>query len=160
MTTLSKRLKRFLRGKRRSKRPGPNDPCVQTGALVWRRDPELKVLLITSRENRRWVIPKGWPMHDLSDDRAAAQEALEEAGVVGEVAAQPVGAYGYAKRLKSGQTRLCTVRVYPLKLRQERARWREQDVRERRWFAPAEAAQLVQEPELKRLITAFAETAA
>jgi 8-oxo-dGTP pyrophosphatase MutT (NUDIX family) len=44
-----------------------------------------RVLLLTSRETKRWVIPKGWPMKGRKPWEAAAQEALEEAGLIGQV---------------------------------------------------------------------------
>ena len=49
----------------------------------------MRILLITSRGTRRWVIPKGWPMRGLKPQEAAAVEAAEEAGIVGEVEDQP-----------------------------------------------------------------------
>src|SRR3569623_26252 len=72
-------------------------PAEQFAALPWRRMPDgsVKVLLITSRGSRRWVIPKGWPMPDRSPAQAAAQEAYEEAGVVGTPADKALGAYAY-----------------------------------------------------------------
>ena len=75
----------------------------QVAALPWRGEGEaLRILLVSSRETRRWVIPKGWPMKDKADFAAAAQEAYEEAGLDGVIAEQPVGEYEYLKRLKSG----------------------------------------------------------
>ena len=56
------------------------------------------VLLITSRETRRWVLPKGWPRPGTPPHRQAAREALEEAGVIGRVGRTPIGYYQYAKR--------------------------------------------------------------
>jgi 8-oxo-dGTP pyrophosphatase MutT (NUDIX family) len=57
----------------------------QVAALPVRRNPDgsLSVLLVTSRETRRWVIPKGWPWPDRDDYVAATEEAREEAGVLG-----------------------------------------------------------------------------
>src|SRR5262249_33662947 len=40
-------------------------------------------MLVTSRETRRWIIPKGWPKRGKSPYRSAAREAFEEAGVIG-----------------------------------------------------------------------------
>jgi 8-oxo-dGTP pyrophosphatase MutT (NUDIX family) len=54
-------------------------------------DGEINVLLVSSRETRRWVIPKGWPSKKISDAKAAAREAREEAGVTGKVYRKPVG---------------------------------------------------------------------
>src|SRR3954452_14129250 len=90
-------------------------PRIQVGALPYRTDAEghPEILLITSRETRRWGIPKGWPMKELRDDLAAAQEAFEEAGVMGEVEASEVGTYLYLK-LRRTRSDLFEVHVYPL----------------------------------------------
>ncbi len=78
-------------------------PRVQYAALPHRGGAQPEILLVTSRETGRWVIPKGWPMKGKSGSEAAAREAFEEAGVVGEIAPEPLGAYGYVKFLKSGE---------------------------------------------------------
>src|SRR3954453_11310273 len=79
-------------------------PRPQIGALPFRFDDEgqLRVMLITSRETRRWVIPKGWPMRGLKPHRAAEREAYEEAGLKGHIGKASVGVYEYAKRLDRG----------------------------------------------------------
>jgi 8-oxo-dGTP pyrophosphatase MutT (NUDIX family) len=115
----------------------------------------LEVLLVTSRDTGRWVIPKGWPMDGKAPHEAAAQEAFEEAGVLGEVSAAAVGAYPYGKRLKSGEVRACTVEVFPLKVTQHKRVWPEKHERRRSWFAAEDAAGRVDEPELAELIRRF-----
>jgi 8-oxo-dGTP pyrophosphatase MutT (NUDIX family) len=139
-------------------RPEPDrEPRTQYAALPWRKreDGTLEILLVTSRETRRWVIPKGWPMKDLKPDACAAQEAFEEAGVVGEPGRKSLGAYHYDKRLRSGRSQHVRVKVYPLAVREERDAWPEMAQRERRWTDPAEAAEAVDEPELKALLAKF-----
>jgi 8-oxo-dGTP pyrophosphatase MutT (NUDIX family) len=139
--------------------PEPDrEPRAQCAALPWRRDESntLQVLLISSRETRRWVIPKGWPMKGLSSAQTAAQEAFEEAGVRGAAKAKPAGVYHYDKRLKSGRIQHVRVAVHALKVAEESETWPEQDQRDKLWTTPADAAGLVDEPELKLLIQAFA----
>jgi 8-oxo-dGTP pyrophosphatase MutT (NUDIX family) len=109
------------------------------------------VLLITSRETRRWIVPKGWPMKGLRDCDAAAREALEEAGVLGRVRKQPLGSYSYWKR-QTGHFELCEVSVYLLEVESQLETWREKGQRELRWFTPEEAADRVDEPGLSTLI--------
>src|SRR5689334_1664160 len=59
---------------------------LQVGALPLRKSRGgFEVLLISSRETGRWVIPKGWPSKRLSDPNAAAREAKQEAGVTGKI---------------------------------------------------------------------------
>lgn len=111
----------------------------------------LEVLLVTSRETRRWVIPKGWPWPDRSDHRAAAEEAREEAGVRGKARKAAIGGYDYEKRLKHG-SRPVHVDVYLLMVARELDKWPEDTERTRAWFAPNDAATAVDEPELKVLL--------
>lgn len=128
----------------------------QIGALPWRRrDGVLEVLLVTSRETKRWVAPKGWPMPYKSDAEAAATEAWEEAGVKGLIASAPLGGYSYSKRMKDGSDRACRIKVYALEVTVERDHWPEVAERERRWFPALEAADLVAEPELSAILRAF-----
>ena len=134
----------------------------QVAALPWRAlagkgaTGPLEILLVSSRETRRWVIPKGWPMKGKPDHQAAAQEAYEEAGLDGLIVELPVGDYPYLKRLKSGAARAVTVDVFPLEVTGEHATWPEKGQRTLQWMSPVEAALAVQEPELRDLIARFA----
>lgn len=130
----------------------------QQAALPWRRaaDGSVEVLLITSRETKRWVIPKGWPMAGLHAAQAAAQEAYEEAGVRGQVSPLAIGAFTYDKVGRQGGVKRLTVFVFPLEVSEELEDWPERHERERCWFAPADAARGVNEPELQAIIAAFA----
>ncbi|MFE1603227.1 NUDIX hydrolase [Methylobacterium sp. ID0610] len=133
-------------------------PRRQVGVLPLRRSPDggLQVMLITSRETRRWVIPKGWPMKGLKNHEAAAREAYEEAGLIGRVGKHAIGSYLYRKRLKSRDTVPCQVQVYRLDVRKQLKAWPEQHEREGRWFPASEAAEAVTEAGLAALIRAVA----
>lgn len=146
-------------GKKRDRlRPEPDrEPRTQYAALPWRRrdDGAVEILLITSRETKRWVIPKGWPMKDKLPEDAAAQEAYEEAGIVGKPGHKTLGVYHYDKRLRSGRLQHVRVMVFPLEVREARDIWPEMTERDRLWSSPAEAASLVAEPELRTLLARF-----
>lgn len=132
------------------------DPASQYAALVWRRRKgQVEVLMVTSRETRRWIIPKGWPMKTRLPHEAAAREAFEEAGVEGKPLETSLGAYHYDKLLKSGETRHCAVDVFPMKVVKTLEKWPEKGQRDRKWFPAEEAAGLVAEPELTEIIRAF-----
>ncbi|MFT3732343.1 MAG: NUDIX hydrolase [Hyphomicrobium sp.] len=130
----------------------------QVGALPLRklRGGGVEVLLVSSRETGRWVIPKGWPAKRLSDAKAAAREAKQEAGVSGKMKGPPIGSYRYRKRMPGGIVRVIDVDVYVLWVKKERKSWPEKDERVREWFAQSDAARLVREPKLKVLIGQFA----
>ena len=119
---------------------------------------QLEFLLVTTRQSRRWVIPKGWRSTRLSDADAAAREALEEAGVTGRLLKKPVGSYSYFKREDDG-FRPIKVTVYVLKVREQQKRWKEVDERKRRWLSISRAAELVQEPALATVIKRLKRTA-
>ena len=128
----------------------------QVAALPWRlTDDGRQILMITSRETRRWVIPKGGRMVGKTDPEAAAQEAMEEAGVRGEMDQTSIGVFRYAKGLKDGGVRQCVVSVYPLQVLVQLGAWPEAHQRERRWMSLSEAADLVHEPDLAALIRNF-----
>jgi 8-oxo-dGTP pyrophosphatase MutT (NUDIX family) len=125
----------------------------QVAALPVRRaaDGTLLVLLVTTLQTQRWIIPKGWPWPGEQDYTAAAEEAREEAGVLGEAKAVSIGSYTYEKRRSSGLVPV-RVAVYLLEVREELETWPECERRQRAWFTPAEAAAVVQEPELRALL--------
>ena len=128
----------------------------QVAALPWRRGPDgIEILLITSRETRRWVTPKGGRMAGKTDAEAAAQEALEEAGVEGRIVEEPFGTFRYLKTLKRRAPKWCVVAVYPLEVLIEHDDFKEKAERVREWMSPAEAERRVDEPDLKALIASF-----
>jgi 8-oxo-dGTP pyrophosphatase MutT (NUDIX family) len=137
--------------------PAGNEPWRQYAALPWRHRDGLEILLASSRETRRWIIPKGWPMKGRKPSTTAAVEALQEAGLLGKVAKAKLGSYHYQKRLTNGSTMLCRVDVFPLRVERQRKTWPEMTQRVTRWFTSEEAAELVDEPELAQLIKAFGE---
>ena len=87
-------------------------------------------MLITSRETRRWVLPKGNRIRGLANHEAAAHEAFEEAGVSGIACPTPLGQYSYWKRRRNGQVKRATVALFPLAVTEQAEEWPEQDERE------------------------------
>jgi 8-oxo-dGTP pyrophosphatase MutT (NUDIX family) len=125
----------------------------QIAALPFRKPlGRVEILLITSRETKRWVIPKGWPMVGLKDWNAAKQEAFEEAGIVGSIGTKTIGHFDYVKRTKNGGEKYCRVDIYPLKVLEMKRNWPEKAERTRAWFSIEEAAEKVGEAGLKVVI--------
>ncbi len=135
---------------------GAPPPRVQVAALPWRQGPSgPEILLVTTRETGRWVLPKGWPEGSEKLGDAAAREALEEAGVSGAIGKREIGRYYYAKRLPSGMEWRCEVLVFALEVDRVADKWPERKKRRRQWFSPSEAAALVTEPDLGELLASF-----
>jgi 8-oxo-dGTP pyrophosphatase MutT (NUDIX family) len=125
----------------------------QVAALPLMKDEDgiAKVMLVTSRETKRWIIPKGWPMKGRKPWEAAAQEALEEAGLIGQITKKPIGQYTYFKR-RDAHFDFCRVDVFLLTINKQRKKWRERGQRQARWFTLKEAAALVDEAGLVAIL--------
>ena len=130
---------------------------LQVAALCYRNTPEGKrVLLITSRDTGRWIVPKGWPIEGKDGPQSALQEAWEEAGVrKADIAEEPIGFYDYDKGMGGGLTKPIEAQVYLTRVRDIVDDYPEVDQRERAWFSPDEAAELVDEPDLKAILRAL-----
>jgi 8-oxo-dGTP pyrophosphatase MutT (NUDIX family) len=131
---------------------------TQFAALPWRLSEggTRQVMLLTSRETHRWVLPKGWPMKKRKPAEVASQEAYEEAGLIGEIVdKRPVGTFHYAKRLAKREV-LCRVRVFLFRVERQLDDWPEKNWRETKWFDANEAASLVDEGGLAEIIGRFA----
>jgi 8-oxo-dGTP pyrophosphatase MutT (NUDIX family) len=127
---------------------------VQFAAIPFTIAPDgLRVLLLTSRETRRWVIPKGNPIRGLKPREVAAREAFEEAGLVGTIVGKrPIGAYHYSKVLPAQRQMLLQVRVFLLSVDHQLDDWPEKAEREYIWVEPFKAAQMVLEGGLAEIL--------
>lgn len=127
---------------------------LQSAALPFRMTPDgaPEILLITSRETRRWILPKGWNEDNVKPHDTAALEAFEEAGVRGRIKKKPIGSYIYEKRMDNGGGVPCQVVIYPLKVTEVLNNWPEKAQRERRWVSLEHSALLVSEPGLVKLL--------
>ena len=119
----------------------------QAGVIAYRiLDGEVQVLLMTSRDTGRWIIPRG-NINGRSPSKAAEKEAYEEAGVRGAVTSSiPLGIYTYSKKLASGEARAATVEVYLLRLKEQLKKWPEKGKRKLSWVSTKEAVGLIEEP--------------
>ncbi|PIV78557.1 MAG: NUDIX hydrolase [Rhodobacteraceae bacterium CG17_big_fil_post_rev_8_21_14_2_50_63_15] len=134
----------------------PFPPDMQVAALCWRKHKgRTEVLLITSRDTGRWIVPKGWPINGLNAPQSALREAWEEAGVRADAEqALYVGQFCYDKLLANGQELPVRALLYKIRLRSQEItnRYPESHERKRLWVTPLKAAKLVQEPELQEIL--------
>lgn len=129
------------------------DERPQVAAICVReQEGRTEVLLVTSRDTGRWIVPKGWTMAGKPDHRAAEIEAWEEAGVRGSIAKNPIGKYRYIKVMKDEADVVCVADVYTLDVETIVNDFPEADERRRKWLSPEDAAKRVAEPELRQLL--------
>lgn len=115
----------------------------QSAVIPFRwKDNQIQVLLITSINSGKWIFPKGIIEEDLTAQESAVKEALEEAGVEGEVLDILIGEYSYKKW--GGN---CHVRVFPLRVEKVHDQWLESEDRERRWTSLKKSINLVSKRE-------------
>jgi len=122
----------------------------QSGALPYSIvEGRMVFLLITSRRTGRWIFPKGDTEPDMTPWESAALEALEEAGVSGQIGTEPVGSY--RSSASTGESSLVDVDLYPLRVETQLDVWKEMDQRLRHWAVLPEARRLLNDRALSRL---------
>lgn len=108
---------------------------------------KLQILLITSRKHKRWIIPKGIIEPNMTPQASAAQEALEEAGVKGQVSSPLMGTYTYKKWGK-----ICRVQIFLLAVESLYIDWLEASFRQRQWMDLTEAIECIREIKVKEIL--------
>src|SRR5947209_2052828 len=105
-------------------------PRPQYAALPYRRraDGGIEVLLITSRETKRWIIPKGWPGSGFCAAGLAKNEAKEGGGNCRRIGERAIGFYHYTK-LVAGTAVPCKVEVFLLEVEEQLISWPEEGQR-------------------------------
>jgi len=128
----------------------------QVAALCYRtKGADKEVLLITSRDTARWILPKGWPIEGKDAAGSAMQEAWEEAGVRTGKISSSLGTFDYQKRLDDGQETTCETQVFPIEVEHLAKDFPGRKQRRRKWVTTKKAATMVQEPELQDILLAF-----
>jgi len=108
----------------------------QSGVVPFRFGADgLEILLVRNRNDTKWICPKGVVDNGMTEAQAAANEAREEAGVLGEVYPDRLGTY---QQKKWGG--VCTINMYPMAVTQVLNTWLEANLRKRAWFPVAEAS--------------------
>lgn len=135
----------------------PGFGVQEVGALPWRigRDKRPEILLITSRQRNRWTLPHGLPARGRTAVRSAALRAFEQVGIIGQTHPVAVGDYNYFRPYSDGPARQCHITVFSLHVKGTLISWQERKRLKRRWFSLDEAAQMVAEPGLARVLEKF-----
>lgn len=141
-------LREFLR--HWSPRAAPVPGMRQSGALPYTIvEDRVVFLLVTSRRTGRWIFPKGSISVGMTPWHSAAKEALEEAGVRGEISTHVIGSYQ-----NTDKGMLVDVDLYPLKVETQLDNWDEMNQRLRHWALLAETKRLLAD----RALATIAET--
>ncbi len=109
-----------------------------------------KVVLITARGSKRWIIPKGSIDWELSAQDSAAKEALEEAGAKGTVLPDEVGTYTYEKM--GGRYK---VKLYFMEVSKLKDNWDEKHFRKRKLVTPKQAIKKVVPTAVSKIMANF-----
>jgi 8-oxo-dGTP pyrophosphatase MutT (NUDIX family) len=157
-TRMAKSRKKTKKDDRAIRKPAPRrkDRAKrrhQYAALPVRHvDGRPEVLLITSRDTGRWIVPKGWPEKGMAPCEVAEMEAFEEAGIRGTVAQAPVASYRYDKVLPRNRSVAVDVDVFLLAVDEQLDSWPEMRERRREWVSAAEAAMRISDSGMKGVL--------
>ena len=112
-----------------------------------------EILLVTSRDTGRWIVPKGWIEPGEDGATAALREAWEEAGIRGEISGgAPVGRFQYVKQRSKRGDVTCNVDVYLVRSVRTDKEWPEKSQRTRKWFPVASALELIGDEGLRPVV--------
>jgi phosphohistidine phosphatase len=126
----------------------PNNIFQQSAAIPFRLERgEPRVLLITNRSGKRWIVPKGIIEDGQTPTQTALEEAYEEAGIHGSIVGTSLGSYEYRKW---GGT--CVVLVFLMQVEDELETWPESSFRDRKWVSIEEAVTTIKDDGLRRLV--------
>jgi 8-oxo-dGTP pyrophosphatase MutT (NUDIX family) len=118
-------------------------------------DGSMDVYLVTSRGSGRWIIPKGNPIRGLKPWEAAAHEAREEAGLVGQIMQRSIGSFEF-QRLRSVVSETCLIDVYPMHVERQLHDFEEKQQRTVRLCGLDTAMAIVCSRQLAELIQRYA----
>lgn len=123
---------------------------TQFGAIPYRIiDGRVVFLMVTSRRSANWVFPKGSVIPGLSPAQSAAQEALEEAGVRGVIAPEPIGQYMHPHN--NPNEGLVNVQLFPLLVTNQDDQWDEEPQRFRHWALLPQVRRLLASKEAAKM---------
>ncbi len=121
---------------------------LQSGVIPYRQQHgRLEVLLITTTSGKKWIVPKGIIEPHLNPKESAEAEALEEAGIKGEMHSESIGNFTINKW--GGVVR---VQTYLMRVDEVFSDWQESHIRKRIWTSVSEAEKLVKNSELEQLL--------
>ncbi|WP_313140625.1 NUDIX hydrolase [Rhizobium croatiense] len=128
---------------------------AQAGAICYRRtdDGRLEVLMVGSRRNGRWGVPKGHLGAGESSDLTASRESFEEAGVIGSVDRAVFGSFTYRK---DSTPHRYHVAVHLLEVTGISDDYPEKTIRKKAWFPLDAAVTEASQPGLRALMVKLA----
>lgn len=139
-----------------------NEYRLVAGCVPYRvnKEGQLQVLMISTPNRNDLVFPKGGWEDDEDVYQAACREALEEAGVKGNINRTSLGLWVF--RSKSSQNSdsprgACKGYIFALEVTEELEYWPEQETHGRQWVSPADAYQLCRYEWMREALTALLE---
>ena len=126
---------------------------LQIAALCMRPgETETEILLVSTRDTGRLILPKCWPEADKQDYETAATEAYEEAGVVGKADPCALGTFSSYKGRSDGSKIRTRVLVFKLQFEKQLNKFPELGQRQCIRLPFSEAVHRANENSLKRFL--------
>ncbi len=131
----------------------PKPARLQIAALCVRRGKNgTEILLVSTRDTGRMILPKGWPERNKPPFKTAAAEAYEEAGVVGKADSRPLGIFKSFKGLNNGRKLKTRVLVFKVQFEKQLKKYPELGQRDCTWLPLDDAIKAVDEKSLKNFL--------
>lgn len=117
----------------------PDFQIIGTIPYISRKN-SVEVVLITSRQGRQWIFPKGQIEKKMTPPEVALMEAREEAGIIGRITAEPIRIPFY----KGNKT--LHLMAYPIEVDKLKKKWLEKDERRRKTLSLEDAEDISSQP--------------
>ncbi|KAL9240012.1 hypothetical protein vseg_014276 [Gypsophila vaccaria] len=114
----------------------------------------VEVLMINSTSGPGLLFPKGGWENDETVEEAARREAIEEAGVKGDLMGH-IGYYEFKSKTLQDEFSpegLCKASMFALLVKEELEHWPEQSTRQRKWLTIPEALECCRHPWMRQAL--------
>jgi adenylate cyclase len=122
-------------------------PVLALGAIPFAKiNGELQLVIVSTKAGTRWIFPKGSPEPDTTPENTALAEAIEEAGVEGDLIGFAIPAWFWR------DWQCYRIEYWPMEVHMIRTKWEEDSFRKRKLCSQEEAHELLENASMSRAL--------
>tara|TARA_B100000686_G_C16748424_1_gene950951 strand:+ start:267 stop:695 length:429 start_codon:yes stop_codon:yes gene_type:complete len=119
-----------------------------------KKENKFAILFVTSQTRGRWILPKGRLKSNESHEEGCKREAMEEAGVTGNIFHDFPITLLITKSIK-GEIEKVPVTYYPFEVQEQLEEWPEKEKRDRHWALLGDVTKVASREDYLSLLKLF-----